>query len=151
MAAAIQVPSSWAADPVDPAVSVQDMSHVDIGVGSRNDPAVPGAFGIKLFPQPLPGTAARTEIGAADRAALRREFTFLGEVDDASLPDVVAAVRNDPDQPAGPDEGAGAAVNEWTATLDSSGEPVLAPPPVKQAPPDAAGRSPSGMGSQIIP
>lgn len=138
-----------AAEAGDQGVNAEGMSDVDIAIGRTDAATTPSAFGLKLFTQPLPGTAASREIGDRDRIALRREFSFLGDADDASLSDVVAAVRNDPDQPAEP-EAAGAAVDDWTGTLDD-GELTLAPPPVRQAPRDAAGRSPSGMGSQIVP
>lgn len=130
-------------------VEMQGLSDVDVAIG-RGDTPNTTSFGLKLFTQPLPGAAAREDFGDRERVAVRTEFSFLGDADDGALIDVVAAVRNDRD---GYEAGeAGEAVNSWTGMLDDEEAPhALAPPRVKQAPPRAAGRSPSGMGSQIIP
>jgi hypothetical protein len=125
--------ASHAADTAGPAISVQDMSDVDVSVGSGDltNPALglPSIPGLRLFTQPVSvGTKADTALTTGERAVLRREFSFIDEADEAALLDVVAAIRNDPDHPAqGGDTGA--AVNEWTAQLDDEDDgPVLAPP-----------------------
>lgn len=150
-AAGIQMQSAHAADiSTPPSVEMQGLSDVDVAIG-RGDTPQATSFGLKLFTQPLPGSAERDDFGSGERASVRREASFLDEVDDGTLIDVVAAVRSDPDQPTERDD-AGEAVDTWTDMLDEGGSPsALTPPRVKQAPRDAAGRSPSGMGSQIIP
>jgi hypothetical protein len=134
---------------------MQGLSDVDVAIGRGDTPQIT-SFGLKLFPQPLPGTAVGSDLGKSDRAAVRREFSFLNEADDGALVDVVAAVRNNYDYDnASEANETGAAVNNWTGMLDKDEEEepahALAPPQVKQAPRKAPGRSPSGMGSQIVP
>lgn len=131
-------------------VEMQGLTDVDVAIGRGDVPNTP-SFGLRLFTQPVTGTVGREGLGNSERIAVRRELSFLDEADDGELIDVVAAVRNDPGYDAEGDN-AGEAVNSWTGMLDSEeATNALAPPRVKQAPRDAAGRSPSGMGSQIIP
>lgn len=150
-AAGLQIQSAHAADvSPDTSVEMQGLSDVDVAIG-RGDIPQSTSFGLKLFTQPLPGTSGRDDFGIRERALVRREASFLDEVDDGTLVEVVAAVRNDPDD-AFEQDNAGAAVDTWTDMLDTEVIPdSLAPPRLKHAPRDAAGRSPSGMGSQIIP
>lgn len=148
---AIHMHSGHAADVSGAAsIEMQGLSDVDVAIG-RGDLPETTSFGLKLFTQPLPGAAGRDDFGNSERIAVRREFSFLNDADDGALIDVVAAVRSDPDQAAEGDD-AGEAVDSWTDLLDDEeATRALAPPRVKQAPRDPAGRSPSGMGSQIIP
>ncbi|MGE0669239.1 MAG: hypothetical protein AB7O49_22025 [Sphingomonadales bacterium] len=149
VATALHVSAAQAADDVGPTVSV-GMSSTDISVGTGSIPG-PGDFAIKPFPRTLATSPGGTdEADGTTGAALRREFDLRDGIDDVSLPEIVAAARNDPDQPDAHGD-SGEAVNEWTDQLDSEALPSLAPPPNKQAPPEAPGRNPSGMGSQIVP
>jgi hypothetical protein len=137
------------ADTADSAGSVEGVSDVDIAIG-RSNVTTPTAFVPKLLTSPLPATGFQDTDVTSRTSAVGGELLLLDETGEGLLDDVVAAARNDYDHEAEPDDDPGAPVNGWTGSLESD-EPLLAPPPVRQAPREAAGRSPSGMGSQIVP
>ena len=118
---------------------------VGVGTPGGNIGTTPG---FRLFTEPpTAGAKAQNGLTGGDKAALTREFSFLDEADESAFLDVVAAIRNDPDQPRNDD--AGAAVNAWTDLLgDEKADPDLAPP--AQRPRDRM-EQPSSMGPQGLP
>ncbi len=151
LAVALHAGTASRADMVDPALpsqsSVQAPPDIAIAIGQGADPAT-GAIGIRPFPRLTPEPSAGPNAAIGEGLSATRDIVVPGVAEAVSLPEVVAAARNDPAQ-APADENSGA-VNEWTGQLDAQEPPALAPPPVRQAPRDAPGRAPSGMGSESV-
>ncbi len=131
--------------------SMRGASNTSIAVGRGTlDPASRISITPRVFIQPLPPERTRQDsLTTEDRRALKREFTFVDETNEAALLDVVAAIRSGDRDEADGEAGNGAAVNEWTTALDSEEEPALAPPPARQKPAPRA-EQPAG-GLQALP